>query len=176
MPVQAQARHSLTQSVPRPVAQPPHPLRLHVQARPRALTRHSQPDDRGDVLGAGPQATFMACTPFPAARGIPLWYGVKPTERQAQRIAELGVGWIPISTSADYIRDGVAVIRRAFEKAGRDPAALEVSLFGAPADPDVLRKAREAGVTRAILGLAPEPPDKVLPVLDRHASLVQSVA
>jgi len=65
-------------------------------------------------------------TPFPAAKSIPLWYGVQPTERQAQRIAELGVGWIPISTSADYIRDGVSVIRRAFEKAGRDPATLQV--------------------------------------------------
>ena len=65
-------------------------------------------------------------TPFPAAKGIPLWYGVQPTERQAQRIAELGVGWIPISTSAEYIRNGVAVIRNAYEKAGRDPATLQV--------------------------------------------------
>jgi probable F420-dependent oxidoreductase len=65
-------------------------------------------------------------TPFPAAKGIPLWYGVQPTERQAQRIAELGVGWIPISTSTEYIRNGVAVIRNAYEKAGRDPATLQV--------------------------------------------------
>ncbi len=65
-------------------------------------------------------------TPFPAANSIPLWYGVQPTERQAQRIAELGVGWIPISTSAEYIRNGVAVIRNAYEKAGRDPATLQV--------------------------------------------------
>jgi probable F420-dependent oxidoreductase len=65
-------------------------------------------------------------TPFPRERTIPLWYGVKPTERQAQRIAELGAGWIPISTDADYIRDGVARIREAFVKAGRDPASLQV--------------------------------------------------
>lgn len=65
-------------------------------------------------------------TPFPAAGQIPLWYGVKPTERQAARIAELGIGWVPISTSPDYIREGVDTISRAFEKVGRDPATLRV--------------------------------------------------
>jgi len=65
-------------------------------------------------------------TPFPRDGGIPLWYGVKPTARQAQRIAELGAGWIPISTDFDYVRDGVARIRDAFAAAGRDPATLQV--------------------------------------------------
>ncbi len=65
-------------------------------------------------------------TPFPASRGIPIWYGVKPTPRQAQRIAELGAGWIPTSTSCDYVREGVACIREAFSAAGRDPASLRV--------------------------------------------------
>ncbi|MBP8926648.1 MAG: TIGR03619 family F420-dependent LLM class oxidoreductase [Pseudomonadales bacterium] len=65
-------------------------------------------------------------TPLPAAAGIPIWYGVKPTPRQAQRIAELGAGWIPISDKAEYVRDGVARIREAFVTAGRDPAQLRV--------------------------------------------------
>ena len=37
---------------------------------------------------------------------------------EAQRIAELGAGWIPISTDFDYVRDGVARIRDAFVAAG----------------------------------------------------------
>lgn len=64
--------------------------------------------------------------PFPRDRSIPLWYGVKPTERQARRIAELGAGWVPISTDAQYVRDGVQRIRAAFVAAGRDPATLRV--------------------------------------------------
>jgi probable F420-dependent oxidoreductase len=97
-------------------------------------------------------------TPHPAARTIPLWYGVKPTERQAARIAELGVGWIPISTSADYVRDGVARIREAFARAGRDPSTLQVRAhvpvhYGADGRGDLERSIaeipalREAGVT-----------------------------
>jgi len=65
-------------------------------------------------------------TPFPRDRSIPLWYGVKPTERQARRVAELGAGWVPISTHAEYVRDGVQRIREAFVAAGRDPATLQV--------------------------------------------------
>jgi hypothetical protein len=61
-------------------------------------------------------------------------------------------------------------------EAGRDPAALEVSVFGMRPEAGELAKAREAGVTRCILGLAPEPADKVLPVLDRYAALVHSVS
>ena len=33
---------------------------------------------------------------------------------------------IPISTSCDYVREGVACIREAFSAAGRDPASLRV--------------------------------------------------
>ena len=65
-------------------------------------------------------------TPHPAARTIPLWYGVKPTARQAARIAELGCGWVPISTRPDYVRDGVQRIGDAFRAAGRDPSELRV--------------------------------------------------
>jgi alkanesulfonate monooxygenase SsuD/methylene tetrahydromethanopterin reductase-like flavin-dependent oxidoreductase (luciferase family) len=97
-------------------------------------------------------------TPQPAAKGIPLWFGVKPTARQAQRIAELGAGWIPISDSADYVREGVALIRAAFERAGRDPASLQVRAhvpihYGAGGRGDLERsigeipQLRAAGVT-----------------------------
>jgi probable F420-dependent oxidoreductase len=65
--------------------------------------------------------------PFPVQDGgVPLWFGVAPTPRQAERVARFGRGWIPIRTRPSFIRDGVAVFREAFEKAGRDPAELQV--------------------------------------------------
>ena len=92
----------------------------------------------------------------------------------ARRAIEYGDGWMPIH-GRDQIFDRLPEFRRMASEAGRDPASLEVSLFGAPAEPNVLGKARDAGVARAILGLPPESADKVLPVLDRTAALVQSV-
>src|SRR5258706_13277811 len=59
--------------------------------------------------------------------------------------------------------------------AARDPASLEVSIFGMRAQPAELAKARDAGVARVILGLAPESAEKILPALDRYAAPVHRV-
>lgn len=65
--------------------------------------------------------------PFPQQTGgVPLWFGVAPTARQAQRVAQFGHGWIPISTRPAFIREGVALFHEAFDRAGRDPATLRV--------------------------------------------------
>lgn len=64
--------------------------------------------------------------PKPLQSPLPLWFGIAPTEPNAQRIAELGQGWLPIYPDTDYIRAGVGVLRRAFEQAQRDPAGLHV--------------------------------------------------
>lgn len=69
----------------------------------------------------------LRCAPRPLQPGgPPLWFGVAASERHAARIAELGAGWLPIETEPDAIARGVAVLRRAFEQAGRDPATLGV--------------------------------------------------
>ncbi|HXZ85058.1 MAG TPA: LLM class F420-dependent oxidoreductase [Myxococcota bacterium] len=92
----------------------------------------------------------------------------------ARRAIAYGDGWMPIH-GRDEIVARIPEFRRMAAEAGRDPASLEVSVFGARPDRDELAKARDAGVTRAILGLAPEPADKVLPVLDRAVPLVHSL-
>jgi len=83
------------------------------------------------------------CEPRPVqAGGLPLWFAGPPTEATARRVAELGVGWLPIAgTPVDDIARGIARIRSAFERAGRDPRTLEVRASG---QPDELA---EAGVT-----------------------------
>jgi hypothetical protein len=59
--------------------------------------------------------------------------------------------------------------------AGRDPATFEVSIFGVGPLAAELAKARDAGVTRVVFGLPPEPAGKLLPLLDRYAELARSV-
>lgn len=83
------------------------------------------------------------CEPRPVqAGGLPLWFAGPPTEATARRVAELGVGWLPIAgTPVDDIARGIERIRSAFERAGRDPATLEVRASG---DRDALAR---AGVT-----------------------------
>jgi len=64
--------------------------------------------------------------PKPLQSPLPLWFGLAPTEANARRIAELGEGWLPIYPDPAFIRKGVELLRRAFDQARRDPAALRV--------------------------------------------------
>jgi probable F420-dependent oxidoreductase len=65
--------------------------------------------------------------PFPVQKGgPPLWFGIAPTPANCARVAELGVGWIPIVQDPAAIAAGVRALRAAFSAAGRDPMALQV--------------------------------------------------
>ena len=60
------------------------------------------------------------CQPKPAqGRDIPLLFGVKMTESNAQKIAKVGHGWIPIKTSRDFISEGRAMLEKAFQEEAR---------------------------------------------------------
>lgn len=66
------------------------------------------------------------CLPRPLQPGgIPIWFGGAATQRTAARIAELGVGWMPLA-AGDALARGIARLREAFAAAGRDPAELGV--------------------------------------------------
>ena len=67
------------------------------------------------------------CTPLPAQRRIPIWFGARGTEALARRIAELGDGWIPLANfPPEELRRGIDLIRAACAKVGRDPAEIGV--------------------------------------------------
>lgn len=92
----------------------------------------------------------------------------------ARRAVEYGNGWMPIF-GRDRIIDRLPELRRMLVDAGRDPASFEVSIFGIGPKREELEKARDAGISRVIFGLPPEPAEKLLPLLDRHAELARSV-
>jgi probable F420-dependent oxidoreductase len=109
----------------------------------------------------------------------PIWAWPKPIQKphppvllavnvpQArQKVIDYADGWFPLAARAGDLGEGIADLRRRAEKAGRDPALLTVSVFGAKADEAVLAQYAKLGVTRAILGLPPAGREVVLPVLD----------
>ncbi len=108
----------------------------------------------------------LRCLPRPLQPGgPPLWLGVAANERNAARFAEFGAGWLPMETEPAAIARGVAVLRRAFEAAGRDPHTLGVRANAPVASdsagrPDLdatlaaLPRLRDAGVSIAGFALA----------------------
>jgi probable F420-dependent oxidoreductase len=87
-----------------------------------------------------------------------------------RHIAEYGDGWVPIGGAG--LRANLPVLREAVEEAGRDPSAVEVTVFGARPDPAVLEHHASVGVSRTVLALPSAPADQVFPILDAWAPLL----
>jgi probable F420-dependent oxidoreductase len=56
--------------------------------------------------------------------GVPIWLGLAPTEKNFERIAEYGDGWIPMEQRPEELAKHFASLRKAVAARGRDPAAV----------------------------------------------------
>jgi len=76
--------------------------------------------------------------PFPLQPGgVPIWFGVPPTERGLRRISELGDGWLPMEPDPAVLAGQIADLRSRMAALGRDPASLRVMGRPWPAEPDL---------------------------------------
>ncbi len=78
-------------------------------------------------------------------------------------------GWGPIQGRNEVVAE-LAALRRVWADAGREPTALQVTVFGARPDAANLEALREAGVDRAVLALPVVETDQVLRTLDGHVA------
>lgn len=67
--------------------------------------------------------------PQPVQPRVPLYFGLAPTSGNADRIAVHGDGWAPAWITPAAVSSGVATIRDAFERVGRDPGELRVRVM-----------------------------------------------
>jgi probable F420-dependent oxidoreductase len=91
-----------------------------------------------------------------------------------QRAADFDGHWMPI-VGRDSIDEGIADLRQRAEKAGRDPATVTVSLFGARPDEGKLAAWRDLGIHRALFNLPSAGRDEVLPLLDKYAAVAAKI-
>lgn len=94
------------------------------------------------------------------------------SRKSLDRVVRYCDGWVPIGLALRDLPGAIAALREKEQAAGRRPGSIEVSLFWAPGDGDVLRGFQEMGIARAILAVPPVEPDKVLSILDGYAPLV----
>jgi probable F420-dependent oxidoreductase len=118
-------------------------------------------------------------------RFSPSWSWPKPVQRPHppvimggaggpitfRHVVEYCDGWMPIHGRRNVI-ERIGDLRQSAEDAGRDPASIEIGVFGCPPDASVIEDYAAAGVSRCVIGLPSGGADEVLPILDRAAALL----
>ena len=91
------------------------------------------------------------------------------------RVVEFCDGWMPISgrpAQGPSLQEKIVLLRRQAEEAGRDPASINITTFGARPEPGAIARLEAAGVDRVIFGLPSAERDTVVPIIDECAKLI----
>jgi len=92
----------------------------------------------------------------------------------ARRAIRYGDGWIPVAGRGD-IAEVLPKFREMVREAGRDPASIEITMFGLGEDLDRVKRFAEIGVARVVPMFPPEKADTVLPIVDRWTKIMRQV-
>jgi probable F420-dependent oxidoreductase len=68
-----------------------------------------------------------------------------------ERVVEWGDGWLPNRAAPEEVESSRKKLEALARQAGRDAAAITISVFGQPADRDLVRRFHDAGATRVIV-------------------------
>jgi alkanesulfonate monooxygenase SsuD/methylene tetrahydromethanopterin reductase-like flavin-dependent oxidoreductase (luciferase family) len=63
----------------------------------------------------------------------------------------LGAGWLPNRITPERLREGRATLDKLVKDAGRNPAAITISVYGQPADRDLIKRFHDTGADRVVV-------------------------
>jgi len=140
----------------------------------KAIWTKSKADYHGELVNFDPMMSW----PKPAQKPHPPIIVGGAFPYGARRAVRYGDGWMPHRVRTTYA-DVSALLpkfREMAKEAGRDPASVPVTIWGAKEDESLLKRDRDDGVERIIISLDSAKADKILPELDRWAKLARAVA
>jgi probable F420-dependent oxidoreductase len=147
-------------------------MREQIEAMKEIWTKEA-PEYHGEIIDFPPMQTW----PKPVQKPHPPVILGGAFRLAARRALRYGDGIVPAAPSAGSggPEEFMPHWCQMAEKAGRDPDTLSVYLGSAPEDIDALKRYRDLGVTGMAVRLPPAKADKILPVLDRWATLIRLV-
>ena len=114
----------------------------------------------------------VQCNPKPAQAGGPPVILGGNARNVFRRIVRWGDGWMPTAATPEQIAAGRAAIDELAEAAGRDPAAITITVFGTPPDREIIARFAAAGANRVIIRLPDTTAAAALDEIDRIAAAV----
>src|ERR1700724_2143457 len=139
----------------------------------KAIWTKSKAEYHGEFVNFDPMMTW----PKPVQKPHPpiLVGGAFPYG--ARRALAYGNGWVPHRTRTQYadVQALLPKFREMAAEAGRDPASVPITLWGAKEDLDLLERDRADGVSRLVVSFDSGKADTILPELDRWATLIRQL-
>jgi len=138
----------------------------------KTIWREERPSFRGRFV------QFDPCWQYPKPLQQPhppIVLGTLDTPFGRAQVARYGDGWLPLTFDVATTRASIADVHARMRALGRNPAALEVSLFFLEdklQNADVLKQARDTGAARCIMRLPVTDEPTVLRALDHYARAV----
>jgi probable F420-dependent oxidoreductase len=139
----------------------------------KAIWTQSKAEYHGEFVNFDPMMTW----PKPVQKPHPPVIVGGAFPYSARRAIRYGDGWIPQASRGSYteIADMIPEFRKMATEAGRDPASIGITVWFPRQDADLMKRYQELGVERVVFNLESEKADKVLPVIDGWAKLMQQV-
>jgi alkanesulfonate monooxygenase SsuD/methylene tetrahydromethanopterin reductase-like flavin-dependent oxidoreductase (luciferase family) len=141
--------------------------------------RHLWTDEEAEYQGTYMRLPRSWSWPKPAQRGgPPILIGAAAGSRTYDRVAAWADGWIPMSTALldEAFSAEVAELHRVWEKAGRNPEDLDISVLHPPAPASgllqALERADELGVRRVLLQITEEQMPMAPAIVDEAAAAI----
>ncbi len=94
------------------------------------------------------------------------------TDYTLRRVVDYCDGWLPRGRGEFDPDESMSRLKTMADEVERDISTLQVSVFGAPADAQILENYEQAGINRALLALPSEDRDSVLTILDQYQTLL----
>ena len=110
--------------------------------------------------------------PRPTQRPHPPVYLGGMARNVFKRVVEWGDGWMPNRVTPDDISAGRQTLNELASDAGRDPESINISVFGQPADRDLVSALFEAGADRVMIRVETAGQDATFAQLDQIAEEV----
>jgi probable F420-dependent oxidoreductase len=136
----------------------------------RALWTQEEPEYHGEFVDFDPVWSW----PKPIQPGGPKVLLGAQSKWAFDRVVDYCDGWMPISLRGG-IEEGVASLREACERAGRDFDSLHNAVFAAPPDPDKARRLVDLGFEELGFALPSADRETILPLLDRYAEVARKL-
>jgi alkanesulfonate monooxygenase SsuD/methylene tetrahydromethanopterin reductase-like flavin-dependent oxidoreductase (luciferase family) len=89
-----------------------------------------------------------------------------------RRVVDYGDGWMPNRVTPEQVKQGRATIDELAAAAGRDPSSISVSVYGQPADRELIEQLQDSGADRVMVRLETAPEEESIASMESIAQAV----